>query len=181
MSRLLQYLPSYERSSKVFQEIMQAEQIEFDKLNVDIVDLEKQLNIDTATWGLVMYEKELNIKTNLNKPLEERRSIVKSKWRGTGKVDRLLIKAVVDAYTNGGVDVDFNRIIIITFNDVKGIPPNMEDVYNAVSEISPAHLAIMYVFTYLTWNEFDDYNKTFDGWDNLNLTWDEFETYREVI
>ena len=149
MSRLIELLPPYERESKIFQEILNAEQIEFNKLSVDISDLEKQLNIDTATWGLVIYEKELGLKINLNKPLEERRPVVKSKWRGTGKVDKLLIKAVVDAYTNGGVDIGFDGRIIVTFNDVKGIPPNMEDVYNAVGEISPTHLAIIYKFAYL--------------------------------
>jgi len=149
MSRLLEYLPPYERNSKIFQEIMKAEQIEFDRLAIDIEDLEKQLNIDTATWGLAIYERELGIKTNLNKPLEERRSVIKSKWRGTGKVDRALIKAVVDAYTNGGVEVGFDGRIIITFNDVKGIPPNLEDAQRAIEDISPAHLAIIYEFAYL--------------------------------
>lgn len=149
MSRLIELLPPYEKSSRVFQEILNAEQIEFDKLAIDIEDLEKQLNIDTATWGLVIYEKELGIKTNLNKPFEERRSVVKSKWRGTGKVDRLLIKAAVDAYTNGGVEVGFDGRIIINFNDVKGIPPNLEDAQRAIEDISPAHLAIIYEFAYL--------------------------------
>lgn len=149
MSRLLEYLPPYERNSKIFQEIMKAEQIEFDRLAIDIEDLEKQLNIDTATWGLAIYERELGIKTNLNKPLEERRSVIKSKWRGTGKVDWALIKAVVDAYTNGGVEVGFDGRIIITFNDVKGIPPNLEDAQRAIEDISPAHLAIIYEFAYL--------------------------------
>lgn len=149
MNKLIELLPPYERSSKVFQQIMKAELIEFDKLAIDIEDLEKQLNIDTATWGLVIYEKELGIKTNLNKPLEERRSVIKSKWRGTGKVDRTLIKAVVDAYTNGGVEVGFDGRIIINFNDVKGIPPNLEDAKKTIEDISPAHLVIIYEFVYL--------------------------------
>ena len=181
MNKLIELLPPYERESEVFKEIMNAEQVMLDKLNIDIADLEKQLNIDTATWGFIIYEKELGIKTNLNKPLEERRSVIKSKWRGTGKVDRALIKAVVDAYTNGGVDVEFNGKIIVTFNDVKGIPPNIEDVYKAIENIKPAHLAIIYIFVYLTWNEFDNYNKTWNEWDSLNLTWDEFEVYKEAI
>lgn len=149
MSRLLEYLPPYERYSKAFKEILKAEEIEFDNLGLDMEDLKKQLNIDTATWGLAIYEKELGIKTNLSKPLEDRRSVVKSKWRGAGKVDKVLIKAVVDAYTNGGVDVGFDGRIIITFNDVKGIPPNMDDVYNAIDDIKPAHLGIVYYFAYL--------------------------------
>lgn len=181
MSNLIELLPPYERQSKVFQEILNAEQIEFNKLGVDIEDLKKQLNIDTATWGLVVYEKELGLKTNLNKPLSERRSVIKSKWRGTGKVDAALIKIIVDAFTNGNVDVGFDGSIIVTFNDVKGVPPNMEDVYGSIENIKPAHLGISYVFVFLTWDEFDNYDKPWDEWDALNLTWDEFEVYGEVI
>lgn len=181
MNKLIELLPPYERESEVFKEIMNAEQVMLDKLNIDIADLEKQLNIDTATWGFIIYEKELGIKTDLSKELKDRRSIIKSKMRGTGKADATLIKTVVDAFTNGGVDVDFDGRIIVTFNDVKGIPPNIADVYNAVDEIKPAHLTVKYKFTYLTWNEFDNYNKPWDEWDTLNLTWDKFTTYREVI
>lgn len=149
MSNLIELLPPYERQSKVFQEIFNAEQIEFDRLDTDIEDLRKQLSIDTATWGLVIYEKELGIKTDLSKPLGERRSVVKSKWRGTGKVDRALIKAVVDAYTNGQVEVSFDSSITVTFTGVYGIPPNLGDAKNAVEDISPAHLRVLYAFMYL--------------------------------
>lgn len=149
MSRLLQYLPPYERESKVFKEILNAEQIEFDRLGLSIEDLKKQFFVDTATWGLVIYERDLGIETDLNKPLQERRAVTKSKERGAGKVDRALIKSVVDAYTNGGVDVGFDGKIIVIFNDVKGIPPNLIDAQNAIEDISPAHLAIIYKFAYL--------------------------------
>lgn len=149
MSNLLFSLPYYERSSKVFKEILDSEMMEFDNFNFKINDLEQQLNIDTATWALEIYERELNIKTILGKSLEERRSVVKSKLRGTGKVDAVLIKMVADAFTNGNVSVDFNGSIIIKFNSVYGIPHNLEDAKQAISDISPAHLDIIYEFAYL--------------------------------
>lgn len=149
MSRLLERLPTYEQGSKIFQEIMRVETVEFDNLALYIQELEKQLSIDTATWGLEIYEKELGIKTNLSKPISERRSVIKSKWRGTGKVDRYLIKTVVDAYTNGEVEVGFDGNIIVEFTSVLGTPPNIEDAENAVKEISPAHLRIIYGYMYL--------------------------------
>lgn len=170
MSRLIEYIPSYEINSRMFQEIVNTEQIEFDNLNIAIEDLDKQLSIDTATWGLVIYEKELGIRTLLNKPLEERRSVIKSKWRGTGKVDRALIKAVVDAYTNGGVDVEFDGTIKVIFNDILGRPENMQDVYNAVGEISPAHLRIIYEYLYRTYNELTQYTHGYlSGYTHLEL------------
>lgn len=147
MSRIL--LPLYERKSQFIKDLLSAQQLEIDRLSNNIADLEKQLNIDTATWALSIYEKDLGIESNLTKSLEERRSVIKSKWRGTGKVDRTLIKLVVDAFTNGGVDVSFDGRIIVTFNDIKGIPPNLEDAQVAVENICPAHLAVIYQFAYM--------------------------------
>ncbi|OLS02232.1 putative phage tail protein [Tissierella creatinophila] len=149
MNRLINKLPIYERNSKVFQELMKAEELELDKIELDIEDLKKQLFIDTATWGLDLYEKELKIPIDLSKDLEERRGVIRSKWRGTGKVDKYLIKRVVDAYTNGNVDVSFNGKIVIKFTGIYGIPTNLNDVYKSLEDVSPAHLDIIYEFMYL--------------------------------
>jgi hypothetical protein len=149
MSSLINLLPPYEKTSDVFNEILRVEQNEFDKSRIDISDIEKQIFIDTATWGLEVYEKELGIKADINKPNEERRSVIKSKWRGTGKVDKDLIKRVVDAYTNGEVEVGFDGNIIVTFVGILGTPPNIEDAKNAVRDIAPAHLQIIYKYMYL--------------------------------
>lgn len=140
MSRLLEYLPPYERKSEVFKEVMNAEQIEFNKLGLDLEDLNKQFFVDTATWGLAIYEKELGLPIRPNKSLEERRSIIKAKWRGTGKVDAEMIKAIVEAFTKSKVSVSFNGRINIIFNNEKVIKLNISDMYNAIDEVKPAHL-----------------------------------------
>lgn len=172
MNRLLELLPPYERTSKVFQEIMNAEQIEFNKLNANIADIEKQLFIDTATWGLEIYEKELGIETDIGKPLSERRSNIKAKLRGYGTISSPLIKIVVGSYTNGGVDVTYDGKIYVIFNDIKGIPSNMDDVYKILEDIKPAHLDIVYKFIYTVWKEL--IGKT---WVSLSTsTWDELKT-----
>lgn len=140
MNRLIELLPSYEKNSRVFQEIMNAEQIEFDKLDLDLEDLNKQFFVDTATWGLVIHEKELGLPIRPNKSLEERRSIIKAKWRGMGKVDLAMIKAIVEAFTKSKVSVSFNGRINIIFNNEKVIKLNISDMYNAIDEVKPAHL-----------------------------------------
>lgn len=137
------------RKSKTYQEIFKADGEQINLLLSDIEDLKKQLNVDSATWGLIVFEKELKIKTDLNKPLSERRSVIKSKMRGSGKVDHIQIKLVADAYTNGNVLVSFNGHIIVKFNSNYGIPPNLDDLKNALNDIKPAHLAIDYEFNYL--------------------------------
>ena len=166
-------LPSYEQTSKIFQEIMNTEQIEFDKLNANIIDFRKQFFIDTATWGLEIYEKELGIETDIEKSLSERRSNIKAKLRGYGTVGATLIKTIVDSYTNGGVDVTFDGgKIHIIFNDTKGIPSNIDDVYKILEDTKPAHLDIVYKFIYTVWKEL--INMT---WNSLStFTWDELKT-----
>ncbi|WP_242967936.1 putative phage tail protein [Tepidibacter mesophilus] len=147
--RMISYLPSYERKSKVINDVLTPIDLEFKNKDIDIDDLEKQLSIDTATWGLVIYEEESNIKTDITKSYEERRSVIKSKTRGNGKVDAKLIKMVVDAWTNGNVEVGFNGKLDIKFNSIYGIPSNLEDLRKALDDIKPAHLSIIYKFAYL--------------------------------
>ncbi len=141
MSRLLEYLPPYEQESRVFQEIMQAEERQFHKLGVDIDDLKKQFFIDTATWGLEIYEKELGIKTDFNKHIEERRNVVRSKWRGSGKVNAFLIKVIIEAHTKSSVQVNFDGRIKIKFCNNESLYINLESVFNSIDDVKPSHLA----------------------------------------
>lgn len=161
------------RKNKTFQEIFNAEGEQINLLFSDIEDLKKQLSVDTATWGLTVFEKELKIKTNLNKPLSERRSVIKSKLRGSGKVDYIQIKLVADAYTNGDVLVTFNGHIVIKFTSTFGVPTNVDDLKNALEEIKPAHLAIDYEYRYVTYDMLLGKYATYDALSSTGLTYDE--------
>ena len=60
-----------------------------------------------------------------------------------------------------------------------GVPEGLEDLKVILREAVLAHVGIEYEFIFMTWDQFDGYNKTWDMWDALNLTWDEFEAYKE--
>lgn len=174
MSDLIKLLPSYERNSVVLREILTTEEGMLEERNLTIDDLEKQFSISTATWALDIYENALNIKTDLSKSYEERRSVIKSKRRGTGKVDRDLIKIVVDSFTNGNIDVSFDGSILVIFNDINGIPPSIEDVYESIESIKPAHLQVLYRFKYLVISEMNRISIN-----NLNtMTINDFSDYQ---
>ncbi len=146
---LIEYLPSFMQNSNIYKSIFEADEVEIIEFEDAIEDLELQLSIDTATWALDIYEKDLGIETDTSKPYSERRSVIKSRERGTGKVDTDLIKSVADAYANGDADVDFNGNIIVTFTSVLGRPPNLEDLIEAIKDIRPAHLLVEYKYKYL--------------------------------
>lgn len=149
---LKSYLPPENADKKVFSEIFNAEGAEFDALHVDINDIKAQLNVSTATWGLDIYEKDLGITTDYTKNLDYRRSVVKSKSRGTGKLNAAMIKLVCDAFSNGDVKVTFDGIIYVKFTSVKGVPLNMDDLKNAVEQIKPAYILLDYLYTYNTYD-----------------------------
>ena len=172
MSSLESYVPPFLSNTKTFTEIFNAENQEFNTLNSNINDIKAQLNIDTATWGLDIYEKELGITTDYTKALDYRRSVIKSKSRGTGKLNATMIKLVCDSFSNGDVQITFDGTIHVKFTSVKGIPPNMSDLQNAVEQIKPAYLLLDYLYTYNTWSMVSSYK-----WgDVTNKTWSQLAT-----
>lgn len=143
------YLAPIVTNSTIFSQILNAENIEFNTLYNGIDDIELQFDINTATWGVDYYEKELNIITDYTKDLDYRRSVVKSKWRSDGKIDADLIKRVCDSFSNGNVQVTYDGIIHVKFTSVIGTPPNMSDLQKAVEQIKPAYKLLEYLYSYL--------------------------------
>ncbi|MBM7577660.1 hypothetical protein JOD21_000316 [Jeotgalibacillus terrae] len=153
MSDMIKTLPLFMRKSQYINEVFDAEGNQIAALKADLDDIRLQMDVDTATWGLDIFERELQIPTNHQKPYEERRGVIKSKMRGSGKVDAVLLKVVADSYTNGDVVVDFNGTIVITFTSQIGRPPNLDALKEAIENTKPAHLPVTYEFRFLTIGE----------------------------
>lgn len=159
----LSYLPSYYHDVREMRAIAGAEGAELDKLTQDLEDLLGQYYPETATWALSRYEQDLNIPVNLSKPMEQRRSVVISKMRGSGKVSASMLKNVAQAYERGSIEVSVlpdAYKVTIHFRDTLGIPPNLSDLKSAIEEIKPAHMIVDYALRYLTIAEVE--GMTFD-------------------
>lgn len=153
---LLDYMPSYYKDSKVFAALLKAFTDEINANNYTISDLENQLFVDTATWGLSIWEKELSITTDISKSYEERRELVKSKIRGIGTCTIEMIKNTALAYTNAEIEViedNPNYKFVIKFISVKGVPNDINAFKHTIDTIKPAHLAYTVEYTYTTWKE----------------------------
>ena len=137
---MMKYLPAYERGCRLFQSLIDVESQEIDEKALDIDDLINQLSIDTATWGLSIYEDELGIKTEVSKSYEERRSLIKAKYRGIGKLDKLLLQSIVGAYSDGEVEISFDGKFKILLEYIRDNFLNLIDLESTLGEIKPAHL-----------------------------------------
>ncbi len=179
---LIDLLPPYYRGSEETLDLQnalnnQVLQVQTAKNNVFL-----QLNVETATWGLDLWEKALGLETDVSKSYDYRRSRINSKMRAQGTTTVAMIKNVAESFSNGAVDIiehNSEYRFDVKFTGTIGLPPNMDDLTAAIEEIKPAHLAYTYVFIYITWNNVEKYNHTWDVWDTRNLTWDEFEAYKE--
>ncbi|MEW9697935.1 putative phage tail protein [Paenibacillus sp. SI8] len=173
------YLPRYYGDSAVVMNIVDREAAEIIALNDAIQDVLAQYFIDTATWGLANWERVCGLITDEAKPIDQRRSVLKSKLRGVGTVTAELVKTVAESYNNGEVSVTedaANYLVKITFISNRGVPANLTDIQSALRDIIPAHLAITFEFTYMTWSALDAKTFTWDSLTTHNYTWSQFET-----
>lgn len=181
---LMNLLPDYYSGNKTMEELQGILTSKINALASSFDETIDQCFVNTATALLSRHERIYGLQVDVSKSNEFRRERIRAKIRGVGTTTKQMIIDVASSYSNGEVEViedPANSSFKIKFVGVKGIPANMADLVLTIEEIKPAHLSYIFEYTYLTWDEFDAYNKTWDQWDALNLTWDEFETYKGVI
>ncbi|CAM4454997.1 putative phage tail protein [Paenibacillus xylanexedens] len=150
---LMTLLPPLYENVLEMQLLTETEGVELDKLTVGLESVLDQFYPESATWALERYERDLQIPTNQAKPDDQRRSVIISKMRGSGKVSGSMLKNVAQAYESGGIDVSVDSgeyRILIRFIDTWGLPPNLDDLKSAIEDIKPAHMTVEYRLRYLT-------------------------------
>ena len=153
MANLIEHMPKYYENSITARQVTSPIDLENARME-DNVDLTvREFMVSSATSNTMWrYEEEYGLAVNPQGiTLEERRSRVKAKMRMSGAVNKAMLKNVVSAWSNADVDIieDFGTYtVIIEFVNTIGIPTNINDVYDAVNEIIPAHLIVAYVFKF---------------------------------
>lgn len=175
---LTKYVPTFISEISEMKVIYDVQGTELGSLLYYLDDILKQFFIDTATWGLIYWEEEYGIETNLDMSYEDRRTILKAKKRGQGTTTKEMIKNVAKSFS--GVEVNIiednaNYSFIVKFIGIKGIPKNMEAFKNMLEDIKPAHLGYVFEYTYTVWNVLKEKNLT---WISSEVkTWDELKVY----
>lgn len=145
---LLKYLPDYYEESEEVKIIQSSLEVEINELLNYIDDCITQLCIDTATWGLSFWENTYGIKTNTNKSINERRSIIKAKMRGRDTTTVKLLESVAEAFMKEGnaylVEEFSKYAFTLNLISKSGFPYSLDGLYNIIEEIKPAHLRANY-------------------------------------
>lgn len=137
--KLLKLLHKLYRKDNLTLEFTRAIAVQLDKAEQNIQEIAKQQYLDTASWGLDIFEKELNIKRK-DKQIEQRQSVIRAKWRGVGKLTLYLIQTTLQSYVSGEVVVTFQKYLFITMTSNKMEAIDMIDVVHTIEEVKPAHI-----------------------------------------
>lgn len=156
-------LPDFLLENVEMNAIAQTQAGEVQLLESALADLALQLSPFTATWAMYLYEQQYGIPVDELKPVEDRRSLVVAKIRGTGATTIQLVKNTALAFTNGQIEViedPANSKVTIKFVSSIGIPPNADDFQATMAGVVPAHLEIVYEYTYNTYADLAAFTHT---------------------
>ena len=147
---MLRSVPVAYRKDRWVRDLLGAIQSMDDKQRAAMLDAAAQLFPDSMTWLLETEERAANLPSTGT--LEERRTALIARWRGSGKCDVDLIQRVCDSWKNGEISVGFAAgVIMLTFVGAYGIPAPAElaALQEAVDRVIPCHLASKYLWRWI--------------------------------
>ena len=153
---MLKSLPVAYRTDKWVCDLLAAIQSLDDSQRERMLDITQQLFPGSMTWALDIEERDAGLTSTGT--LEERRTALIARWRGSGKCDVDLIQRVCDSWKNGEISVGFAEgVIVLTFVGAYGVPEAAElaALQDAVDRTIPCHLAVSYLYRYLLVREVD--------------------------
>lgn len=69
--------------------------------------------------------------------------------------------------------------VTVTILGVRGVPDNFEDIAYRIEQILPCHLGIEYIFTFLIWQELEEWIADWAELEAVAPTWAALEAYAE--
>jgi len=148
--RIMQYLPEYYQTSRVMGAIAKAQGTELDMLYTALDEILKQFFIDTATWGLNLWDEFLGLKTEAYS-IEERRRLLKSKLIMQPPVTRERFKKLLDGVADS-VDViehygEYNFDVVLLVKT--SLRTAFEKILEQIEDNKPAHLTYQVILGFL--------------------------------
>lgn len=149
--------PVYEKN-KIMKLIYESIGSELDD-NIELTEeILNQFFPQTATWGLVIWEKRLNIPSNLNENIDIRRAKVISRLQSKNKIiNPHQMAIIISNYTKAKIDIVEDvapYVFEINLESNVGFPIDLKEMYKEVIRIKPSHLGVRYKLTSINKNKF---------------------------
>jgi len=174
LHEFMMYLPKYYRRSDVVNTLMYVEGDRRAELEAIMNDIVANCYINTATWGLDIFEQMAGIYTDPSRNIEDRRAVLRSRYGGFGTATVPFLKEVASKFDNGDIEVNNiprEFVVEIEFVSTNGVPRNVPDIQRALEDTVPAHYEVRFRFRFLSWDALDIESYMWNEWDLLNLEW----------
>ena len=145
MSNLVFRLPMYYQDSPPVAELERVLGLAAAELLDAKEDTLAQLWVESATWGLSLWERWCGLPTDPSRPYSWRRQRVLAKLRGQGTTTAEMIANVVASFGFSAEQVSVvehpeDYAFEVVISDLAETPGDMSSATDAVNEIKPAHL-----------------------------------------
>lgn len=179
---LIDMLPYYYAKNEQMNKVQSLLSEEIKKVQEGLENTIDQCFVSSADDLLSRFEKMHGIETDISKDIEIRRDTIKSKMAGTGTFTKNMLMTTLKAFEGGNAEIieQFSDYIFkIKFNDEYRIPSDeaLNEIYNIVKILKPAHLDFNHTFTYNWWGREELKTKT---WSDFS-TWNDLRQYKEEL
>ncbi len=141
---LMNHIPFFMKEIKEFQNIMNAENPEFDLLQDGSIDMmNNQFIQDSTEYGVERWEKLLNITLSKNETLDERKKMILTLTNNTTPYTIRNLKKILSNICEEDLIVYYeNKTFTLTIRFFSDLHGKLEKIQNLLNEIVPANLII---------------------------------------
>ena len=153
-----------------------------DQAEAALDQLHRESCLATAeSWGLEQVAELFRRRPPASSP-QDLRAALAALLRIGG--DSFTLEAINDTISGCGINAHVEETnqagtVQVSFPQVPGVPPNFDEIQVIVEDILPAHLAILYHFWYLTWEQLEEKFSSWQAIEDLGLSWAELEVFVE--
>lgn len=144
---MLTFTDWYYQESKIMQSILDTQGLEIDAIRDKIKDILEQFYVDTATWGLDLWEQFLGLPIDKNNDYKTRRAKILSRMNNRQTVTLEFVNYLINLFVadKTGYAVDYPEKYLLEIM----LPDNKITDFKALEEILniyiPAHIGWKYI------------------------------------
>ena len=138
-----------------------------------LYDVMDQFFVETATWGLDLWEQQVGIETDRGLSHESRRGAIKQKLVASGQTTSEMVRQLAETITGYEARVHINQDYSFSLEflgertELADI--DVEELRSVVEQIKPAHLR--FIITGITWNDLESMGLTWQWFEDNQITW----------
>lgn len=138
-----------------------------------LYDVMDQLFVETATWGLDLWEQQVGIETDRGLSHESRRGAIKQKLVASGQTTSEMVRQLAETITGYEARVHINQDYSFSLEflgeKTELADIDVEELRSVVEQIKPAHLR--FIITGITWNDLESMGLTWQWFEDNQITW----------